>query len=431
MQTVSATNSKAIERSRPGATPLQPSFYFSLLYLIVEYARPQSSYDGLAGLPFGVIAFVCILVSFFLEGKKFITSSFQNTLLLLYLYWFLVSSIFAFNPDLAWQPLIDFLKTVIIYFLLTNIVTKQRELYIFLLLLLMINLKYAQFAVRIWISNGFYVDPRGLHEGGGIGSSFFQNPNDFGVAMNSVLGMSFYLIFYDTKKIFNWFKMRWFHLISIITFPLAVLATSSRGAGLGLGIAFLGVWYKSKRRVIGLVLLLIVASGYIALIPTDNWARFQRMGTEKDSTSQSRLELWKAGIRMANEYPFTGVGPNNYIYVNQNHYHLKLNHVQHNIFIQAMSELGYPGLILLIVMIIGCFINHKKVRQILNEKKMTNSVLYGLSHGLDICLIGFITNGFFITVLYYPFFWMILILSVSLLNIVKNEADRLDETYQY
>ena len=314
---------------------------------------------------------------------------------------------------------------------MTNILTDQRKLYIFLLLLLFINFKYAQFAVRIWVSNGFYVDPRGLHEGGGIGSSFFQNPNDFGGALNSVLGMSFYLIFYDTRKLFNWIKMQWFHLISVLTFPLAILATSSRGAALALGVAFLGVWYKSKRKMIGLVLLIVVAVGYIALIPEDNWARFQRMGTEQDNTSQNRLELWRAGVRMANEFPLTGVGPGNYMYVNQNHYNLKLEHVQHNVFVQAMSELGYPGLILFIVMIIGCFMNHKKVRQILNQNKMNNSFLYGLSSGLDICLIGFIANGFFVTVLYYPFFWMILILSASLLTIVKNTADKLEDTEHY
>ena len=426
MQIENMTNSKDIESLK--RAPLQPSFYFSLLYLVIEYMRPQSMYESLAGLPLALIAILGIIIAFVFEGKKFINSSFQNTLLLLYLFWFFISSIFAFNFDLAWQPLIDFLKIVIIYFLLTNILTDQRKLYVFLFVLLLLNFKYAQFAVRIWIGNDFYVDPRGLHEGGGIGSGFFQNPNDFGVALNSVLGMSFYLIFYDTKKIFNWFKMRWFHLISIITFPLAALATSSRGAALAFGVACLGVWYKSKRKIFGLVLLLIVAGGYIALIPKDNWARFHRMGTDEDKTSQSRLEIWRSGVRMANEHPLTGVGPNNYIYANQENYHSGLNQVQHNIFVQAMSELGYPGLILLILIMLGCFINNKKVRLILNEKKMNNSFLYGLSHGLDISLLGFITNGFFITVLYYPFFWMILILSVSLRNIVKNTADKLEET---
>lgn len=426
MQTISKTNSKAIESL--GTAPLQPSFYFSLLYLFIEYMRPQSMYESLVGFPLAQIAILGIIIAFVFEGKAFINSSFQNTLLLLYLFWFLVSSIFAFNFDLAWQPLIDFLKIVIIYFLLTNILTDQRKLYVFLFVLLLLNFKYAQFAVRIWVRNGFYVDPRGLHEGGGIGSGFFQNPNDLGVALNSVLGMSFYLIFYDTKKIFNWFKMRWFHLISIITFPLAALATSSRGAVLAFGVACLGIWYKSRRKIFTLVLLLIVAGSYTALIPKDNWTRFQSMGTDEDRTGQSRRELWRSGVRMANEYPLTGVGPNNYIYVNQEIYHSGLNQVQHNVFVQAMSELGYPGLILFIVMIIGCFINHRKVRQILNEKKMNNSFLYGLSHGLDICLIGFMTNGFFITVLYYPFFWVILVLSVSLLNIVKNTADKVEET---
>jgi len=105
---------KTIEGS--GTAPLQPSFYFSLLYLFIEYMRPQSMYESLSGFPLAQIAILGIIIAFVLEGKKIVNSSFQNTLLLLYLFWFLVSSIFAFNSDLAWQPLSDFSKIVIIYF---------------------------------------------------------------------------------------------------------------------------------------------------------------------------------------------------------------------------------------------------------------------------------------------------------------------------
>jgi O-antigen ligase len=197
------------------------------------------------------------------------------------------------------------------------------------------------------------------------------------------------------------------------------VASSSRGAALGLGVVFLAVWYKSKKKTIGIAFLIIVATAIIALIPEDNWARFQSMGSDEDRTSQSRLALWRAGMRMASEYPVTGVGPNNFIYVNTEHYFSELSEVQHNVYVQAMSELGYPGLMLFLMMIFGCFYNNRKARKMLQEKQIDDSFLYSLTHGLDICIIGFIVNGFFITVLYYPFFWMLLILNVALLDAVK------------
>jgi putative inorganic carbon (hco3(-)) transporter len=408
------------------------SFFFSIVYLIAEYMRPQSMYDAISDLPLAQIAIIGIIVAFILEGRKLNNFNFLNIFLLAYLFWFFISYLFAFRPELAWQPLIDFTKWVVIYFLLANIINDKRKLYIFIIVFLLLNFKYAQFAFRIWVKNGFYIDPRGLYEGGGIGAGFFKNPNDFGVALNSVLGISFYMIFSDMKKIFNRFKMRWFHIIATLTILLAILTTSSRGAVLALGAVSIGIWFKSKRKFIGIAVLIIATTMFISLIPEDNWARFQGMGSEQDKTGRSRIELSHAGIRMANEHPLTGVGPNNYVFVNENIYHNDLHVVQHNVFIQAVSELGYPGLTLFLMMIFSCFCNNRKTRRILQEKQIDDSFLYGLSHGLDISLIGFIVNGFFITVLYYPFFWMLMILSVALLDTAKRlEKDNIENNPIY
>jgi O-antigen ligase len=284
---------------------------------------------------------------------------------------------------------------------------------------LLLNFKYTQFAVRVWIQDGFYSDPRGLNAGGGIGTAFFSNPNDLGVAITSIAGLSFYMIGSDAKKLFNWFKMRWFHIAMTASIPIAVLATSSRGAALGLGVVLLAWWYKSERKFLGFVLIGITAITFVVLIPDDNWVRFQIMSTEEDSSGQTRLDLWRAGIQMTNEYPLTGVGPNNFVYVNQTRHGSDLPFVQHNVFIQASSELGYPGLMLFVAMVIGCFYSQMKVRRILNEKGIEDPFLYGLSHGLDLSVVGFAVNGLFITVLYYPFFWMLLALSVSLSDVVR------------
>ena len=165
-----------------------------------------------------------------------------------------------------------------------------------------------------------------------------------------------------------------------------------------------------------------VALGFVALIPDDNWNRFQAAGSQEDDTSQTRLTAWMAGIRMGNEFPITGVGPNNFVHVNMNIYGSSNPFVQHNVFVQAVSELGYPGLLLFVGMIVGCFYNHRNTRKLLVEKQIEDPFLNGLSHGLDLCLIGFLVNGCFITVLYYPMFWIIMILSVTLHEVVQRMA---------
>jgi putative inorganic carbon (hco3(-)) transporter len=393
--------------------------FFAIAYLVAEYMRPQSIYDSLSSIPFAYLSILGLGISFLFSKRESLTSNPLNVLLVMYLFWFLVSYVFAFNQAAAWQPMLDFTKWVVIYFLLINTIQDERKLYIFLFVLLLLYFKLTQFAVRVWVDSGFYSDPRGLNAGGGIGSGFFRNPNDFGIALNSLFGISYYLAWFDDKKIGR-FQIRWFHAIGSFFFVIAIISSSSRGAMIGLAVAMVIIWWRSTKRVLGIVLITVIGFAVIAVIPADNWERFQNMGSSEDATSQSRYMLWTSAVRMLNEYPITGVGPNNFTYVNVQHYHSDLAEVQHNVFLQAGSELGYPGLLLLLGMMAAYFVNQKKVREKLVKSNYTKSYLYGLSHGLDICMIGFMVNGFFITVLYYPFFWMLLILSASLRKAVEN-----------
>lgn len=411
-----------VEAPRFGAVAPKASFFFALFYLVAEYMRPQSMYDSIASIPFGQIAILGLLFTFVLEGRDRRNENGINKLLVAYLAWFFFAYVDSVRPELAWDALIDFSKWVVIYFLLINTVNTRAKLYFFILMFLLLNFKYSQYATRIWVSNGFYSDPRGLNAGGGIGSGFFQNPNDFGIAMTSVLGISYAMIAGDTKKILGRFKMRWFHFICAASILIAVVASSSRGAALGAAVAALMIWLKGNRKVAGVVALTLLSLIVLALIPDDNWERFRAMGTEEDSSGQSRLSLWSAGIRMALENPLSGVGPNNFVFVNTQHYMSIYTVVQHNVFIQAASELGFPGLALFCAMIFVAFRNHAATRRILRERRIDDPFLRHLSHGLDICLVAFCVNGFFITVLYYPFVWMLFILSAALKDVAQNMA---------
>lgn len=398
------------------------SFFFAMFYLVAEYMRPQQMYPFLENMPFGQIAVIGMLAAFAIERRGFDNNQSLNGILVSYLFIFFLAFLTAVNPDAAAQPVVDFAKWVVIYFLLINVLDDKKKLYAFVILFLLLNAKYALFAVRVWAAKGFYSDPRGLNEGAGIGTSFFRNPNDFGAALNAVIGISIYMLLYDVKKAFNFFRMRWLHIVCVIILPLAVLASSSRGAAFALGVSAFAVLLKSRKKTAAFTVLAIAVVVFIKLIPEDNMERFRSIGTEYDSTGQTRMELWKAGIKMANENPFTGVGPNNYVYVNQYVYKNGLDLVQHNIYVQAASELGYPGLITFLMMVGWCFIYQRKVRRILKAKGLERSYLYGLSHGLDVSLIGFLVNGMFITVLYYPFFWTLLVLNASLYRVALNSS---------
>jgi hypothetical protein len=46
--------------------------------------------------------------------------------------------------------------------------------------------------------------------------------------------------------------------------------------------------------------------------------------------------------------------------------------------------------------------------------------MWGMAQGLDCSLVGYLVAGFFVTVLYYPFFWINLAMTVALHNAARN-----------
>ena len=92
----------------------------------------------------------------------------------------------------------------------------------------------------------------------------------------------------------------------------------------------------------------------------------------------------------------------------------------HNIFIQGGAELGYTGLICFIVMIIFAFITNARTRVF--GKQLHNKFIAYMAHGLDAGLVGYLVAGFFVTVLYSPFFWVQMGMAVALHAIATQQA---------
>jgi hypothetical protein len=55
-------------------------------------------------------------------------------------------------------------------------------------------------------------------------------------------------------------------------------------------------------------------------------------------------------------------------------------------------------------MIGACFLTTRKVRKL--AKDADDRFLPVLSYGFDAALVGFLVSGSFVTVLYYPYFWI-------------------------
>lgn len=394
------------------------SFLACIFYFFIEYMRLQEKYAIFYGLSLGKVSAIIFLIAFFLDGNTFLYRNRINKYIIAFSIWMILTAITGINLNESIDQLTDIFKFFLIYFLTINVINNKRQLYILIITLLLLYFSYTNFSLRQWAAQGFY---SGIH-GTFVGSGFLNNANDMGAALCAFWGISLGMTFADKKVLFGFFKMKWFHMLNTLAFVLSILITSARGATLGLAGSAVYAVFRSRKRVLWSVILVVTSIVYMGLISPQQWERFRTMGDAEDKTAQERIENWKAAIDMFQDYPITGVGVGNYIEANQTIYKKDIPYVQHNIYLQALTETGLPGLIIVILLIVAFFRNQAEVRSILTTHNISDPFYAALANGLNISMIGFLIAGFFITVLFYPFFWVNLIISVALKKIVEREV---------
>ncbi|MCK5395830.1 MAG: O-antigen ligase family protein [Gammaproteobacteria bacterium] len=389
-------------------------FWALCAYFLFEYVRPQSIYPAISIIPWAQIFFLVALGSVFTDKTVRWNTNIENKLIVIFFIIILLSGIFAFRPSASWERINQFINWFLLYFLVINIVNTERRLFVFILAYMIFNFKMSQHGFFSWAGRGFSFRGWGL-----IGApGWFRNSGEFAIQMLifSALSMAFVIAL---KEKWGRYK-KWFFYFMPFTAVMSVIGSSSRGAQLALLVMGAWVLLKIKSGLKALVAVIVVMVLLFQFLPEEQKQRFSNMG--EDKTSSQRLFYWEAGIDFLQDHPVLGIGYGNWT----DYYRFALPEaaaeglisVSHNIFVQAGAELGYTGLICFILMISFVFVLNARARK--RAKQLGNSFLYFISYGLDAGLIGYLVAGFFVTVLYYPFFWVQLAMTVALYSITYN-----------
>jgi len=131
----------------------------------------------------------------------------------------------------------------------------------------------------------------------------------------------------------------------------AVLLSNSRGGMLGMitvglvSFSFMRKGWKECSALAAALALVVIFSG------PEVRARFSSTFADKeerDSSAESRLELWAACLDTIQKNPLLGVGPNNMPLLMPN-YGFELGKEAHTLWLQIGAELGAPGLVFLLM----------------------------------------------------------------------------------
>lgn len=182
-------------------------------------------------------------------------------------------------------------------------------------------------------------------EGVGRVRAFYGSPNNLALYLERVLPMLLAVAAFGAGR------RRWVYGgLAALVLPCLIL-TFSRGAlmlGLPAGLLVIGLLRRGRvLRLVGAGLG-VGAAGIILALATGA-ARFAGLLDFQAGTSFLRLKLWRGAWQMALDFPWLGVGPDNFLYAYRTRYvlpsaweELNLSH-PHNILLDFWTRLGLAG----------------------------------------------------------------------------------------
>ena len=330
-------------------------------------------YGIAAGIRYNLLISAATILSYlFIKNKNKLELSSTGTLVLLFFAWTTVSSCFAMAPsEIVWNFWNDFLKTVLLFVLITLVMSKKRHID-FLLWCLVLSIGfYAALEGLKFIASG------GGHKIEGLPGHTLGDRNELAVAFAMMLPICFYLLAeYGKKSMLIRFGLIGLLLLLVI----AIIGTQSRGGTIALAVVGAYLFFKSKHKILLLVTSLVLGSLFYGLIPSD-W--FNRMDTMQniggDSSFMGRVVAWKLSLILALQHPFVGGGFKSLEYwpvwtmlsMDFNSISFfptgnafpdpKGSHAAHSIYFQVLGEHGFVGLLLFVSMLITAFRKAGKV----------------------------------------------------------------------
>lgn len=204
-----------------------------------------------------------------------------------------------------------------------------------------------------------------------------------------------------------------------------VIGSGSRGAALGLAASLFYYWLvMSRRKVLGVVALAVVAAGVLVFAPPRYFERLHTIAEyQDDSSAQARLQVWGASLRMAVDYPL-GVGAGNFSSA-YGRYYLPSgldNRITwaprrwlgaHSIYFKVLGEYGLLGLLLLLAVIRRNLKDALAARRALMQQRSLAAFRADWPALLNMSIVGYAVCGVFLGGITYPHLFLLSALVVA------------------
>ncbi|MBV1871592.1 MAG: O-antigen ligase family protein [Gammaproteobacteria bacterium] len=375
-------------------------FVLVLLLVALEYLRPQDFFPFL--MPFRIPGLVALMLIIYWLLNERITSLFRYPLTKLNMYFLFLTGISVMYAVNTFYPYKIFFQEILITasvvmptILIVNSVDRVR--------------KFLSFWVLVHLVLALIV----LSKGGRGPGGFLSDENDVALALIMGLPYAAYMYGYEKRK-----KYKFLFGLTAVVSVLAIAVSFSRGGFLGLVCVLAFMWLisknKSKYLLISMLMVVIAGSTLLTVLPE---GYFDEMKTSTDAgtgTGHHRIMSWDIGLQMFYRNPVLGVGAGNYPwnverYENFSEIWRSANtrsfsgRQSHSLYFTLIPEFGLLGIILYLVIFRRMY---KIIRPIAkSDPSEVDKELIVFAKAIAVSIVGFLSAGAFISVLFYPHFW--------------------------
>ncbi|MBC7604006.1 MAG: putative O-glycosylation ligase, exosortase A system-associated [Ramlibacter sp.] len=387
-------------------TALRKPWVGIMLWTWLSIMNPHRYAFGFAyDAPLAAVAAVSTAVGILLNAREF-KSPFKGSpavVLVIFMAWMTISWVFGVDPRGDYPQWNKVMKIDVMIIIALALLRTKRHIFALMWVavgsLALLGLKGGLFTLT---TGG------GLHVFGPPGS-FIEDNNEFALALVMTVPL---LRFLQMQVASSAGK----HALTAVMVFCAAAALGSQSRGALLAIIAMGgfLWWRSKSRLAGGLVIVVSALALIAFMP-DSWTqRMETIGDYQDDTSaMGRISAWYNAWNIAFHYP-AGVGFNAArpeLFAKYSPYPDAI-HAAHSIYFQVLGNHGFIGLAIFLLLWLltwrsaGWLFKH-------SPKSKEARWCADLGSMCQVSLLGFAVGGAFLSLSYFDLTYDIMVLVVA------------------
>jgi O-antigen ligase len=411
-----------IAPSPGGPIPAAPShtpFYLVLGYLFFEFARPQALFRPLEILHLPAIT-ISLLTLFLLRRYLAFWGNRQTRLfvpLFILMAFHIPTATNNFWALKIGQGMFMFFVTYLGIVIFVDSFQKFNTV------------------IRLWLMIHAFLAINGiLNAGRGVGG-FMGDENDFCLVLNMALPYPFFLGLYEKnpRK-----KILYFGVAFLLLF--AIISTVSRGGFIGLVTVAGYGWLRSSKKIMAGMFISFLAVFMLLYAPAAYWDEMRSITEEgsEEGTGEERFYTWGIGWLMFLDNPVFGAGQGNFPFVFRkyeiasgniegHHGRSRAGRAAHSVYFTLLPELGIVGTFIVGSMVYASYKNLVFCRRFSRAPPQgTAGASYptlAWSYAMEASMAAYLVTGVFISVLYYPCFWVLMGFIVAFHRIITRHLE--------